>query len=56
MPDVELDLYGGYRGKFMEDFGYDVGVLRYQYPSNKLSPERQHHGNLWRADLRTRPR
>ena len=36
--DVELDLYGGYRGQFMEGLGYDVGVLRYQYPSNKLDP------------------
>jgi uncharacterized protein (TIGR02001 family) len=30
---VELDFYGGYKGKAMGDaLGYDVGVLRYQYP------------------------
>ncbi len=27
----ELDLYGGYAGEF-KDFGYDVGVISYQYP------------------------
>jgi uncharacterized protein (TIGR02001 family) len=32
---VELDLYGGYKGSF-GDFGYDVGVLRYQYLNNNL--------------------
>jgi len=29
---VELDLYGGYKGKINDDFAYDVGLLRYQYP------------------------
>jgi uncharacterized protein (TIGR02001 family) len=33
---VELDLYGGYKGEIAKDFAYDVGVLRYQYPSNHL--------------------
>jgi len=33
--DVEIDLYGGYKGT-VGDFGYDVGVLTYQYPSHKL--------------------
>jgi uncharacterized protein (TIGR02001 family) len=27
----EIDLYGGYKGSFMKDFGYDVGVLEYIY-------------------------
>lgn len=36
--NVELDLYGGYKGEIAKDFGYDVGVLAYVYPSNKLSP------------------
>ncbi len=36
--DVELDLYGGYKGQIMEGLAYDVGVLRYQYPSNQLNP------------------
>ncbi len=34
---VEIDLYGGYKGT-VGDIGYDVGVLTYQYPSNKLNP------------------
>lgn len=36
--DVEIDLYGGYKGSLTADIGYDVGILTYQYPSNKLSP------------------
>jgi uncharacterized protein (TIGR02001 family) len=36
--DVEIDLYGGYKGEISKDLSYDVGVLTYQYPSNKLSP------------------
>lgn len=35
---VEWDLYGGYKGEIAKDFGYDVGVLRYQYNSNHLNP------------------
>lgn len=35
---VELDLYGGYKGEIVKDLGFDVGVLTYQYPSNKLNP------------------
>jgi uncharacterized protein (TIGR02001 family) len=34
---VEIDVYGGYKGT-IGDIGYDVGVLTYQYPSNKLNP------------------
>jgi uncharacterized protein (TIGR02001 family) len=33
--DVELDLYGGYKGT-VGDVGFDVGVLRYQYPGHDL--------------------
>ena len=33
--DVEIDVYGGYKGSFGA-FGYDVGVLTYQYPDHKL--------------------
>lgn len=36
--DVEIDLYGGVKGEITAGLGYDVGVLSYQYPSNKLSP------------------
>ena len=35
---VEIDLYGGYKGEIKKDLGYDVGILTYQYPSNKLNP------------------
>jgi uncharacterized protein (TIGR02001 family) len=31
-----VDLYGGYKGA-VGDVAYDVGFLRYEYPSNKLS-------------------
>jgi uncharacterized protein (TIGR02001 family) len=34
----ELDLYGGFKGALSEGVGYDIGVLTYQYPGNKLSP------------------
>ncbi len=33
--NVEIDLYGGYKGT-AGPVGYDVGVLRYFYPSSKL--------------------
>jgi uncharacterized protein (TIGR02001 family) len=36
--NVEIDLYGGYKGEITKGFSYDVGVLTYQYPSNKLNP------------------
>lgn len=34
--NVELDLYGGYKGEITKDLTYDVGVLTYQYPRNHL--------------------
>ena len=34
--NVEYDLYGGYKGA-VGDLGYDVGLLSYLYPSNKLA-------------------
>jgi uncharacterized protein (TIGR02001 family) len=34
---VEWDIYGGYKGEITKDLTYDVGVLRYQYPSNHLA-------------------
>jgi uncharacterized protein (TIGR02001 family) len=33
---TEIDLYGGKRGEIVKDVSYDVGVLRYFYPSNDL--------------------
>ncbi len=35
---VEIDLYGGKKGEITKDLTYDVGVLHYQYPSNKFNP------------------
>lgn len=35
---AEIDIYGGYKGEIAKDIGYDVGVLTYQYPNNKLNP------------------
>jgi uncharacterized protein (TIGR02001 family) len=35
---VEIDIYGGYKGSLTKELSYDVGVLRYEYPSNKLKP------------------
>ncbi len=34
--NFEIDLYGGYKGEITKELGYDVGILTYQYPSNKL--------------------
>ena len=36
--NLELDLYGGYKGELAKDLNYDVGLLAYVYPSNKLTP------------------
>lgn len=33
---TEIDFYGGYKGS-AGDLGYDVGVLRYQYPGHSLA-------------------
>lgn len=31
---IETDVYGGYKGKFSEDYAYDVGILYYGYPQD----------------------
>lgn len=31
---TEIDVYGGYRGTFADDFGYDVGLVTYNYPGS----------------------
>lgn len=33
--EVEIDLYGGYKGELAKGLGYDVGGLYYLYPGNK---------------------
>jgi len=35
--DVELDLYGGYKGSTSGGLGYDLGYLRYEYVDNSFS-------------------
>lgn len=32
--DLEIDLYGGYRGEITKGLGYDVGFASYLYPSS----------------------
>jgi uncharacterized protein (TIGR02001 family) len=34
---VEIDVYGGYKGEIAKDLSYDVGVLTYYYPKNRLA-------------------
>jgi uncharacterized protein (TIGR02001 family) len=34
--NVEWDIYGGYKGEIVKDLTFDVGVLTYVYPGNKL--------------------
>jgi uncharacterized protein (TIGR02001 family) len=35
--DVEVDVYGGYRGSFAGDWTYDVGYITYNYPGHGSS-------------------
>lgn len=32
--NIEIDVYGGYKGAIAEDWTYDVGVLTYNYPGS----------------------
>lgn len=34
---LETDFYGGYKGSFGGDFGYDLGVVTYYYPGDKIA-------------------
>ena len=36
--NVEIDVYGGWKGEVSAGLTLDVGALTYVYPSNKLSP------------------
>lgn len=31
---LEVDIYGGYKGKISDDLSFDVGYLRYEYPGS----------------------
>ncbi len=33
--NIEIDLYGGYKGEIAKDVGFDLGLLQYVYPSAK---------------------
>jgi len=44
--DIEMDLYGGYKGEIAPDFGFDVGVLRYQYPQGAALNTTELYGAL----------
>jgi uncharacterized protein (TIGR02001 family) len=33
---VEIDVYGGYKGAISKELSYDVGLLTYIYPGNKV--------------------
>jgi uncharacterized protein (TIGR02001 family) len=35
--NLEVDLYGGYKGEISKDLTYDIGGLYYWYPSNKYN-------------------
>jgi uncharacterized protein (TIGR02001 family) len=35
--NIELDIYGGYKGAITEGLSFDVGVLQYVYPSAKTA-------------------
>ena len=35
--NVEIDIYGGYKGEIAKDVTFDVGALGYYYPQNKLA-------------------
>jgi uncharacterized protein (TIGR02001 family) len=34
---MEIDFYGGFKGKVADDFGYDLGVITYYYPGDQVS-------------------
>lgn len=43
---VELDVYGGYKGEITKGLGYDLGVLRYQYPGTSVANTTELYGAL----------
>lgn len=44
--NVEVDLYGGYKGEITKGLGYDVGVLRYLYPDSAFANTTEVYGAL----------
>lgn len=43
---VELDIYGGYKGEITKGLGYDLGVLRYQYPGTSVANTTELYGAM----------
>jgi uncharacterized protein (TIGR02001 family) len=35
--NMEIDLYGGFRGSFADDFTFDVGAIQYWYPGKRFN-------------------
>jgi uncharacterized protein (TIGR02001 family) len=35
--NMEVDVYGGYRGGFGDDISYDLGAIQYMYPGDKYN-------------------
>ena len=46
--DLEIDLYGGYRGAITEDLSYDIGLTQYVYPGDSAG----WNAKMWSAKLR----
>ncbi len=44
--NLEVDLYGGYKGEIVPDLGYDVGVLTYVYPGSAYANTTEVYGAL----------
>jgi uncharacterized protein (TIGR02001 family) len=42
----EIDLYGGYKGNFSKDFGYDLGLLQYVYAGSTAANTTELYGAL----------
>ena len=44
---AEVDLYGGYKGRITDTFGFDVGGLQYWYPGNTLANVTGHNADTF---------
>jgi uncharacterized protein (TIGR02001 family) len=42
----ELDVYGGYKGEISKGVGFDIGVLRYQYPGTGAANTTELYGAI----------
>jgi uncharacterized protein (TIGR02001 family) len=47
--NIEIDLYGGYRGQLIENLSYELSIIYYWYPGGSRDPELDYvelHGGL----------